>query len=159
MEKSAVIEAILAALAAELENYARSAKAAHAEATDEQSKAENKYDTRGLEASYLARGQSQQAAQVIEAVQQYQALEPRAWAAKEPVDLGALVEVELAGERTWYFLGPRAGGTEVTVGRATVVVITPTSPLAEKLTGRREGEAVEWPVRGRKEKLRVLAVR
>src|SRR5689334_15606079 len=63
LNKLRLIEEIITALEAELANYARSARAAHAEATDEQSKAENKYDTRGLEASYLARGQSRQAAE------------------------------------------------------------------------------------------------
>jgi hypothetical protein len=66
VNKQFLIQKVLAALAAELSGYERSARAAHAEATDEQSKAENKYDTRGLEASYLARGQSRQAAEVAE---------------------------------------------------------------------------------------------
>ena len=68
------LNALTRILATELEGYARSARAAHAEATDEQSKAENKYDTRGLEASYLAHGQSRQAAETAEALEQFAAL-------------------------------------------------------------------------------------
>ena len=62
MNKRALIRKIVARLTEELEFYFRAAQASRAEATHEQSKAENKYDTRGLEASYLARGQSKQAA-------------------------------------------------------------------------------------------------
>src|SRR4030095_10484665 len=62
VDKIALVRQIIAQLDAELEGYARSARTAHAEATHEQSKAENKYDTRGLEASYLAHGQSRLAA-------------------------------------------------------------------------------------------------
>ena len=64
VNKQSLVKKIIARLTGELELYAKAAHAAHAEATHEQSKAENKYDTRGLEASYLARGQSKQAAEL-----------------------------------------------------------------------------------------------
>ena len=113
LNKRSIVEKIIASLAAELEGYARSARAAHAEATHEQSKAENKYDTRGLEASYLARGQSRQAAEIMQAIQRYQSLSLRQFAPEEPIDIGAVVELDRQGERSIYFVGPRAGGTEI----------------------------------------------
>ena len=91
VDKRALIEQIVASLAGELEGYERSARSAHAEATDEQSKAENKYDTRGLEASYLARGQSRQAAETASALREYQALRAREFGKDEAIDLGAIV--------------------------------------------------------------------
>ena len=66
MNKSALIKKIVEHLSAELALYHKAARATHAEATHEQSKPENKYDTRGLEASYLARGQSRQAAEILD---------------------------------------------------------------------------------------------
>lgn len=150
-DKTELVQLILAALAQELEGYARSAKAAQAEATDEQSKAENKYDTRGLEASYLARGQSRQAAETGEAWQQYATWEPRAFSGSEAIDLGALVELEQGGDRTLYFLGPCAGGTEIVWKERPVVVITPASPLGKELLGRKVGGRVLLPGRGRRE--------
>jgi len=56
MNKRAIIKKIIARLTDELEIYFRAAKFSRAEATHESSKAESKYDTRGLEASHLARG-------------------------------------------------------------------------------------------------------
>lgn len=44
----------------------------HAAWAGEQNKAENKYDTRALEAGYLARGQSHQAVEVMQAMQRYE---------------------------------------------------------------------------------------
>jgi hypothetical protein len=157
LNKQRLIEAIIAALEAELANYARSARAAHAEATDEQSKAENKYDTRGLEASYLARGQSRQAAEVMRAIEQYRALETRAFSATEAIDLGALVTVKHQGDRMTYFVGPGAGGTEVVCEAETVVVITPQSPMGQKLVGAKAGSALD-PLPGARSKPRVTAV-
>ena len=158
LNKAAIIEKIIAALAAELEGYARSARAAHADATDEQSKAENKYDTRGLESSYLARGQSRQAAEVVQAMQQYQTLTVRTFAPQEPVHIGAVVELERKGERITYFVGPSAGGTEIDCEGRAVLVITPHSPMGQQLVGRKQGERLQIKVGGASDSYRVAAV-
>lgn len=139
MKKAALVQQIISQLSAELEASLQSARAAHAEATDEQSKAENKYDTRGLEASYLAKGQSRQAAETRDAIAQFSSLELRSFDATDPIDVGALVELETKAGRTLYFLGPSAGGTEIAVGKKEVWVITPQSPLGQLLLGQKQG--------------------
>jgi transcription elongation GreA/GreB family factor len=158
LNKRDLVEKIIAVLAAELEGYMRSARAAHAESTDEQSKAENKYDTRGLEAAYLAKGQSRQAAEVAQAIQQFEALPMREFTPGEPIDLGAVVELEAKGEQTVYFVGPRAGGTEIHCEGKTVLVITPQSPLGQQLVGRKEGERLQLNVGGSTVSCRIAAV-
>ncbi len=90
MNKRVLIRKIVARLTEELAVYFRAAQASRAEATHEQSKAENKYDTRGLEASYLARGQSKQAAEIQSAIAAFEKLDPRKFGAGEPVDVGRL---------------------------------------------------------------------
>jgi transcription elongation GreA/GreB family factor len=155
LAKSAVVAAILDQLTAEAELYDRAARAAHAEATDEQSKAENKYDTRGLEASYLARGQSRQAAEVGQALVQFRAL-PLGESAS--VEVGALVQLTAGRDVTWYFLGPRAGGLEVTVEGQEITVITPQSPLGGQLLGRRAGDRISLNLGGKKRECRIAEV-
>ena len=61
MKKLEVVRHIIEALHDRLAVLEKAARASHAEATHESSKAENKYDTRGLEAAYLAGGQARQA--------------------------------------------------------------------------------------------------
>jgi hypothetical protein len=100
MNKRALIRKIIARLTEELEVYFRAAQASRAEATHEQSRAENKYDTRGLEASYLARGQSKQAAEMQNAIAAFEKLEAREFGASEPIDVGAFVELAFDGEKT-----------------------------------------------------------
>ena len=90
MNKRALIDKIIAHLAAERELATKAARAAHAESTHEQSKADNKYDTRGLEASYLAHGQAQQAAEIGEAILRFESLAVRSLGPQESGDLGAL---------------------------------------------------------------------
>ena len=143
MNKRAIVAKIVACLVAELKSYAQSARAAHADATDDQSKAENKYDTRGLESSYLARGQSRQAAETEVARQLFESLELHDFGPATPIEVGALVELEADsgdGERSFYIIGPRAGGTEIAHAKKSILVITPESPLGREMVGKRQGE-------------------
>lgn len=158
MNKRALIQKILAHLEGELALYHRAALTARAEATDEQSKAENKYDTRGLEASYLARGQSRQAAETERTLEMFEKLDVRVFKAGEGIELGALVELETRGTRTFYFLGPGAGGTEIIQGKQEVLVITPQSPLGQQLVGRKQGEKMKLTLGSTQQDCRVLSV-
>lgn len=158
MNKRAIIKKILGKLADELEVYFRAARFARAEATHEQNKAENKYDTRGLEASYLAHGQSKQAAELEAAIADFESLKARAFDANEPIDIGALVELEMGGDNSLYFIGPRAGGTEVLHDRKEILVITPQSPLGGQLAGKKAGDRVQVSFGGAKQSATVLSV-
>ena len=74
MNKPDLLRAILESLAVELETAVREAKAASDAATDPDSRAENKYDTRALESSYLARGQARRVTELQESLRDCQAL-------------------------------------------------------------------------------------
>src|SRR5205085_5934240 len=112
-KKQALVRKIVAALTEELERFVKAARASHAEATDPQSKAEHKYDTRGLEAAYLAGGQARKVAEVEESIGLFQKLKLAEFGPESLIDYGALVLVEMRGAKTWYFIGPRSGGLEV----------------------------------------------
>lgn len=158
MNKAALVQKIIAQLAAELEGYARSARAAHAEATDEQSKAENKYDTRGLEASYLARGQSKQAAETADALDRFTGLELREFGPDDPIDYGALVQLRTGSASACYFVGPSAGGTEIRQDDVEVLVVTPHSPLGQQLIGKKRGDRWETQNPTMRETFHVVSV-
>jgi len=158
MNKRAIIKKIIARLTEELQVYFRAAKFSRAEATHESSKAESKYDTRGLEASYLARGQSKQAAELEAAIAEFEKLAVRNFGADEPIDLGALVELEHGGEISIYFIGPRAGGTEILHDKKEILVITPQSPLGEQLMGKKSGQEPQLDFGGAKQAAKIISV-
>ncbi|MSU56612.1 MAG: transcription elongation factor GreAB [Pedosphaera sp.] len=158
MNKRALIQKIVVQLTSELAVYFRAAQNSRAEATHEQSKAESKYDTRGLEASYLARGQSKQAAELEAAIEEFGKLDGRKFAAGEAIGLGALVELEIAGEKSFYFLGPRAGGTELVQDKTEVLVITPQSPLGAQLMDKKQGDRPQLELASRKQAARIVSV-
>ena len=61
MDKSLLQQQVLKRLADDLAQVEQAARVAHETATHEENIAENKYDTLGLEAAYLAAGQARRA--------------------------------------------------------------------------------------------------
>src|SRR5258708_25171078 len=110
MNKAALVKQIVASLTENLGVLEKAARASHAEATHESSKAENKYDTRGLEAAYLAGGQARQVKEIVESIKVYESLPARDFKASERIDLTALLELNADGTTSTYFIGPKNGG-------------------------------------------------
>jgi len=158
MNKSQLLKEIVAALGASLETLERAARASHNEATHESSRAESKYDTRGLEAAYLAGGQARQAREIMESMKLYTSLETRNFAASDPVDLTAVVKLETDGTAFLYFIGPKSGGVEVNFKGEEITVITPQSPLGQNLVGKKAGQSWTTKVGGSTVKYRIAKV-
>ncbi len=134
------------------------ARASHAEATHESSKAENKYDTRGLEAAYLAGGQARQAREIQDSIALYESLPLKNFAPGDPIDVTALVELEADNTRATYFIGPKSGGLEIMHRRREIRDITPQSPLGQNLIGRKTGEHWETKLGGSNVKYHIISV-
>jgi transcription elongation GreA/GreB family factor len=137
MSKEEILHRIVAALAADLATLTAAAKQAHEAATHEECIPDNKYDTTALEASYVAQGQANRAAQIRRALELYRALTLRPFDEQTPIRLTALVTLEAEDGRCMrVFVGPDAGGLKVGEGEAECIVITPESPLGRALLGR-----------------------
>jgi transcription elongation GreA/GreB family factor len=148
IDKSSLRTQVISLLRAEVSSQTRAAQLARDEATHEESRAENKYDTHSQEAAYLAEGQAKLAAEIDAGIALYAALPLPAFTAADQVALGAVVELRMNENSTWYFLGPRGGGLELSAGGKTILVLTPSSPLGRQLLGRRVGDSVYPPGRG-----------
>lgn len=157
MDKIQLQALIIDKLYADLSIAKGALKASHEAATHAESKAENKYDTRGLEAAYLADGQRRRVAEIEAALASYRNL-PMRELADEAIRLGALVSLELGGSCRWVFLGPDAAGLRVTMDDTEVLVISPHSPLGRALLGCREGDEGELRVEGRPQPYCVLTI-
>jgi hypothetical protein len=143
--KPHLLEHIRRELRSRLDVLTRAALEAHAAATDPGSKAEGKYDTRSLEASYLAAGQARQVDELAEAVRIFGALALPDFEVDDPIDAGALVEAEIGGETSWFLLAPASGGLVVCHDGMEVTLLTPASGLYQKLVGLRTGDTLEDP--------------
>ena len=158
MKKAPLLKQIIARLNEKRAVLAKAARASHLEATHESSKAENKYDTRGLEAAYLAGGQSRQANELLDSIKLYEALPIRHFAPGDPIDLTAVVQVDAQGTRSTYFIGPKNGGLEIDYQGEEIVLITPQSPLGQNLMGKKEGQRWTARVGGSTVKYHIVSV-
>ena len=158
MNKAQLIKQIVASLCESLGVLEKAARASHAEATHESSKAESKYDTRGLEAAYLAGGQARQAMEILDSIKLYETLTTKNFAADEPIDLTALVELDVGGARSRYFIGPKNGGLEIEHQQKEITVITPQSPLGQTLVGKQAGQRWTAKLGGSVAKYHIVSV-
>ncbi len=143
MKKSAILQALLSELENDLHRQQAANEKASAGATSSEARAETKWDTCGLESSYLARGHAQQFKALAANVHELRAFTMPVFAGK-PVGPGALVEVDLDEERILFFLLPFGGGVELTVEGREVTVITPESPVGSALLDKKKGDAFSF---------------
>jgi transcription elongation GreA/GreB family factor len=143
MDKSALIQSVISQLEAELALQTSAALGSRAEATDEESRAEDRYDMRSQSAAYLAQGQARLATEISAAITAWKALIPKPLGPGEAIAVGALVTLESKAGRAHFLGGPQAGGLEARDRDGTATVVTAFSPLGRQLSGRRQGETVQ----------------
>lgn len=141
MDKQLIIEAIRNYITEEIKALKEAVKATIEGVTNEESKPENEYDTRGLEATYLARGQNQRIADLEEVLLMLRHLNLKAFGPKDGISNTALVEVDLNGRRSTIFMLAKGGGISVKVQGQTIQVVTPSSPLGEALLDQKQGDS------------------
>ena len=147
MNKNAVYLLMLEKLEIDLDVLQRAAQTAYEAATHAENIAENKYDTLGLEASYLATGQARRVEEIRQALKNCQAMVLAPFNPAQGIEVGALVNLEAgngsgSGSGQWLFLAPDAAGLKLVHDEHTVTVITPRSPLGAALLGKQPDDEV-----------------
>lgn len=145
VKKSRFLEQIRNELRVRFDRLSAAAFEAHAAATDPGSKAEGKYDTRSLEASYLAAGQARQVDELAGWVRIFDTLDLPDFERGDAIDAGALVTADLRGETVFFLLVPVSGGLVIAAEGREITLLTPASGLYQKLLGLRVGDHIETP--------------
>lgn len=149
MNKKELIQTFAKYLHEELESLIAAAKATYEAATHEESKPENEYDTRGLEASYLAGAQAKRVGEIREVLHQFQTLEFKNFSSTDPVLSTALVDVSINGKNSSLLFMPKGGGVNLRWNDKTIQIVTPHSLLGEAILGSKVGDEVEYEVGSR----------
>jgi transcription elongation GreA/GreB family factor len=159
LNKQSVLELIIARLVIDLDVAQRAAQTAYETATHEENIAENKYDTLGLEASYLAAGQARRVEEIRQSLVLYQNLSLRPFDEQRGIQIGDLLSLEAGnGSHQQLFLGPDAAGLKIYQGDVLITVITARAPLGQNLLGKAEGDAVEITINGARQSFEVTHV-
>jgi transcription elongation GreA/GreB family factor len=159
LNKQSVLELIIARLVIDLDVAQRAAQTAYETATHEENIAENKYDTLGLEASYLAAGQARRVEEIRQSLVLYQNLSLRPFDEQRGIQIGDLLSLEAGnGSQQQLFLGPDAAGLKIYQGDVLITVITARAPLGQNLLGKAEGDVVEITINGARQSFEVTQV-
>lgn len=145
MNKRAVIQSIREEFQRQFDLLQRASRSAREDATDSESRASSKYDTQGLEASYLAAGQAERAEELALALQAFNAEPFPPFPSDAEISAGALVETRSNGVRDLFLLAPSAGGLSCEHEGLEVTLLGPTAPLRKKLLGKKVGAKIDQP--------------
>ena len=155
VDKTALRAELLAQLTAQLSTAQAAHAAAIEGATHAEAKPENAKDTRGLEQSYLARGQAQRVAELEASVAAVAKLGLRAFKAADPVAISAVVTVEEDDIEHQFFVVTHGGGNVLAGG---IQVVTPGSPLGGGLLGKRIDDELEIKLPGKTRSLMITKI-
>ena len=159
MDKFLLQQQVLEQLAKDLLQAEQAARTAHESATNEENIAENKYDTLGLEAAYLATGQARRAEGIRQAIADWRQFRPRPYNASKGVQLGALVcIVGSDGKQQQLFLGPDGGSMKLVTDAQLVQVISLEAPLGRAMLGKCEGDEVSIQIASIRQQFEVLRI-
>ena len=143
MDKKKIILKLIEITKLNLQSAHEAAQNTYDIATNEESKAENKYDTRGLEASYLAGAQAERAADIKATLTSYENIKIQDFSTQKKISLTALVEITNNEKSKLILLMPKGGGQIIVFENQQIQVITPDSPLGKNLIGKEIGDTVQ----------------
>ena len=124
----------------DMELLKQAALETYAAATGEESKPENEYDTRALEASYLAGAQAKRVLDIESQLTVYKFFALRDFTEEMPIGPSAVVGLDLDGKASKIFLVPTSGGLTIEFEKQQIQVLSAKSPLGEALQGLRLGD-------------------
>lgn len=159
MDKQKILKTLLLQLESNLEVLVRSAFESKEAATGDESKAENKYDTRGLEASYLAGAQAKRSEDLKADIYKLKNLKVIDFTEWRSVASTAIVCTLINGEnKKYFFILPIAGGVKLSLGEIDLNVITPDSLVGSSLIGKRVGDEFEVKLKDKNFEYEVLSI-
>lgn len=159
MSKHALLQRVISQLEDDLHQAQQAAQVAYETATHEENIAENKYDTLGLEASYLATGQARRSEEIRQALNTWKQLVLRPYNAELGIELGALITLADANDqRRHLLLGPNGAAMSVQHDGRSIQVIGRHAPLGEALLGKYAGDEVRLQLMGKVQLFDILEV-
>ncbi len=140
IDKKVILEKLIENLQHELSEVEEAAKSTRDLATQDDLKSEGKYDTRAIEASYLASAQQKRVEEIKTDIQMLEEIEIQN---SSKIQMGSLAQISYNGNERYYFLTSTSGGTMLTVDGETILVISVFSPLGNGALGLKAGESFE----------------
>ncbi len=143
IDKTKLLKDAVKELNLRLEVLVASAFEAKEASTNPESKAENKYDTRGLEASYLASGQAQRAMELKKQIFQLEQVTSEDHSG-QPIRVGSAVQLNIEEQEDKFFFILPSGGITLVQSGISIQSLTIEAPLGQKLFKKSQGDEFEF---------------
>ena len=143
MDKTQLLQSVIDRLKQQLATMQNALQTSHEAATGSESKSESKYDTRGLDASYLADAQKEQCQRLSEIISTLNTFTPPPTQREPKAQLGSIVEIEHNTNIEHYFLLPSGGGITIEHEDHPITTLTPAAPLYQNILGKQPGDLIE----------------
>ncbi len=143
ISKKKIVESLIEKLNSELIEVENAARSTRDLATADDLKSEGKYDTRAIEASYLASAQNKRVEEIKLDIQMLEDLEVHVEASAVKLQLGSLGLIRCNGQERLYFISSTSGGSMLMIDSQPVLVISVFSPIGDAALGLGAGENFE----------------
>ena len=157
LNKYTVLHHIVEQLTADLLMLEQAVALARDTATHADCLGSSKYETMGLEASYLAQGQGTRLLEVERSLKYFKHIQLKE--STSAVTLSSMLKLaDEQDDKQMLWVASEAGGLKVQWGETEVTVITPRSPLGRALMGKVAGDEIAVHITGRTRHYELLAV-
>jgi transcription elongation GreA/GreB family factor len=145
IDKQKIIDQLKHRLQVELDKAKQAFETTRKHTTSKELQAEGKYDTRSIEAGYLAGAQKKRVAELEQEVELLGEINIKH--TPEAISVGSLAEIEFNQIKRLYFISSSSGGTLLKVDEHPILVISAFSPIGIQAIGlgRDESFFVERP--------------
>ena len=142
IDKKKIVNALIEKLNSELKEVEGAAKSTRDLATSADLKSEGKYDTRAIEASYLAGAQNKRVEEIKLDIQMLEDLAEQIEVSTK-LQLGSLGLIRCNNQERLYFLSSTSGGSMLMIDEQPILVISVFSPIGDAALGLSSGESFE----------------
>jgi len=157
INKQDILALIIAKLSADISVCEQAVRAARDTATHADALGSSKYETTGLEASYLAQGQGLRLLEVERSLAYFSQL--KLSGNSNVISLSSLIALcDEQREEQLLWLAADAGGLKIEYAGTSITVVTPKSPLGAALIGKSPGDELEVSIAGIERCYEVCAV-
>lgn len=156
--KQLIIKQLIEDLSKEREILEKSAATAHSEATHPEAKPENRYDTRSLEASYLAGAQQARVEELTAKIEILRTMNLHSFTRADQIAPSALVQLESNGKILEYFLTAWVSGYSYSMDGREIRIISSQSPFGAAMLGKSVGDFFSLSVAGQEKEYEILNI-
>lgn len=142
IDKKKIVETLIEKLNKELIEVEGAAKSTRDLVTADDLKSEGKYDTRAIEASYLAGAQNKRVEEIKLDIQMLEDLAATIESSSK-LQLGSVGLISCNGQKRLYFLSSTSGGSMLMIDEHPILVISVFSPIGDAALGLSAGESFE----------------